>query len=75
MTSETGRVVCDASVVHSGSRVATAEGRVYVEETGKLIAHGTTTCIVLSPNGNGASQPALASAQRGSCEEKVPSTP
>jgi uncharacterized protein (TIGR00369 family) len=51
MTRETGRVVCDAKVVHAGSRVATAEGRIYVEETGKLIAHGTTTCIVLSVNG------------------------
>ena len=47
MTRETGRVVCEANVVHTGSRVATAEGRVFVEETGKLIAHGTTTCMVL----------------------------
>jgi EmrB/QacA subfamily drug resistance transporter len=51
MTRETGRVVCEASVVHSGSRIATAEGRIYVEETGKLVAHGTATCIVLSSNG------------------------
>jgi uncharacterized protein (TIGR00369 family) len=50
MTRETGRVRCEASVIHSGSRVATAEGRVYAEATGKLIAHGSTTCIVLSPN-------------------------
>jgi EmrB/QacA subfamily drug resistance transporter len=51
MTRETGRVVCEAQIVHSGSRVATAEGRVFVESTGKLIAHGTTTCIVLSGDG------------------------
>jgi EmrB/QacA subfamily drug resistance transporter len=53
MTRETGRVVCEAQVIHPGSRVATAEGRVSVEETGKLIAHGTTTCIVLDQNGGG----------------------
>jgi acyl-coenzyme A thioesterase PaaI-like protein len=53
-------VVCDASVVHSGSRVATAEGRIYAEGTGKLIAHGTTTCIVLSTNGNQTAAPELA---------------
>jgi uncharacterized protein (TIGR00369 family) len=58
MTRDTGRVVCEARVVHAGSRVATAEGRVFVEETGKLIAHGTTTCIVLSANGHAAAPPA-----------------
>ena len=58
MTRETGRVVCEADVVHAGSRVATAEGRIYAEETGKLIAHGTTTCMVLSANGNGARETA-----------------
>jgi uncharacterized protein (TIGR00369 family) len=53
MTRETGPVLCEATVVHAGSRIATAEGRVFVAETGKLIAHGTTTCIVL----NGAPSP------------------
>jgi acyl-coenzyme A thioesterase PaaI-like protein len=43
--------VCKAQVVHTGSRIATAEGRVFAEETGKLIAHGSATCMVLSPNG------------------------
>jgi hypothetical protein len=38
--------------------VATAEGRVIAERTGKLLAHGTTTCLILSavgapPSGNG----------------------
>ncbi len=60
MTRETGRVVCEAQIVHAGSRVATAEGRVFVESTGKLIAHGTTTCIVLSPNGTRTTEPTLA---------------
>ena len=34
------------TVIHGGRRVATAEGRV-VDEQGKLIAHGTTTCMIL----------------------------
>ena len=33
--------------------MATAEGRVFAESTGKLLAHGTSTCLVLSANGNG----------------------
>jgi uncharacterized protein (TIGR00369 family) len=51
ITTETGRVVCEGTVVHRGGRVATAEGRVVAEESGKLLAHGTTTCLILSPNG------------------------
>ena len=46
MTSETGRVRCEAKVIHVGGRTASAEGRV-VDESGKLYAHGTTTCIIL----------------------------
>lgn len=48
MTSETGRVRCEAKVVHVGGRTATAEGRV-IDEAGKLYAHGTTTCLILRP--------------------------
>lgn len=33
------------TTVHVGRRVATAEGRV-VDERGRLVAHGTSTCIV-----------------------------
>jgi uncharacterized protein (TIGR00369 family) len=47
ITRDTGRVLCRAEVVHRGGRVATAEGRVIAEESGKLLAHGTTTCLVL----------------------------
>jgi hypothetical protein len=55
---ETGRVLCEGEVLHRGGRVATAEGRVIAERTGKLLAHGTTTCLILSaagapPSGNG----------------------
>ena len=49
---DTGRIVCEANVVHRGRTVATAEGRVYAEDTRKLLAHGTTTCLILSPNGS-----------------------
>jgi uncharacterized protein (TIGR00369 family) len=48
MTAETGRLRCEANVVHSGARTATAEGRI-VDEAGKLYAHGTTTCLILRP--------------------------
>jgi uncharacterized protein (TIGR00369 family) len=53
ITSETGRILCEGTVVHRGGRVATADGRVYAEADGKLLAHGTTTCLILSPNGHG----------------------
>ena len=58
ITRETGRVLCEGEVLHRGGRVATAEGRVIAERTGKLLAHGTTTCLILSaagapPSGNG----------------------
>lgn len=47
MTRDTGRVLAEATVLHRGSRVATAEGRVTAADSGKLLAHGTTTCLVL----------------------------
>lgn len=48
MTAETGRVRCEAKLIHLGGRTATAEGRI-VDEAGKLYAHGTTTCLILRP--------------------------
>jgi uncharacterized protein (TIGR00369 family) len=45
LTREVGPVRCDASVLHMGRRVATAEGRV-VDKRGVLYAHGTATCIL-----------------------------
>ena len=48
MTIKTGRVRCEANLIHRGGRIATAEGRV-VGEDGKLYAHGTTTCLILPP--------------------------
>ena len=48
LTAATGPVRCEATVIHMGSRTATAEGRL-VDRNGKLYAHATTTCIVLPP--------------------------
>jgi uncharacterized protein (TIGR00369 family) len=48
MTVDTGRVIADGTVVHAGRRLATAEGRLTVEATGKLIAHATTGCILIT---------------------------
>ena len=48
ITAETGSVLAEGRVVHRGSRVATAEGRIVRESDGKLLAHGTSTCLVLS---------------------------
>jgi uncharacterized protein (TIGR00369 family) len=40
------RLSAEGTVVHVGRRVATAEGRV-LDERGKLVAHGSTTCMIL----------------------------
>ena len=47
ITLETGRVRCEGAVVHRGSTVATAEGRLVAVASGKLLAHGTTTCLII----------------------------
>ncbi|MBA3348171.1 MAG: PaaI family thioesterase [Actinobacteria bacterium] len=46
ITAATGLVRCEGVVLHGGSRVATAEGRV-TDSAGKLLAHGTTTCLIM----------------------------
>jgi uncharacterized protein (TIGR00369 family) len=46
VTAETGVLRAIGKVVHLGSRLATAEGRL-VDGAGKLYAHATTTCLVL----------------------------
>jgi uncharacterized protein (TIGR00369 family) len=48
MTSTTGVVYCEGKVLHVGGRIATAEGRL-TDASGKLYAHGTTTCILMRP--------------------------
>ncbi len=46
ITVDTGRVRCEGSVLHRGGSVATAEGKVFAIGSGKLLAHGTTTCLI-----------------------------
>ena len=46
ITEATGRVVAAGSVIHRGGRVATAEARL-TDEDGRLLAHGTSTCLIL----------------------------
>ena len=41
-----GKIAATGEVVHRGSRLATVEGRV-TDANGKLLAHGTTTCMVM----------------------------
>lgn len=47
ITKDTGRVLCEGKIVHRGGRVATADGRIVAADSGKLLAHGTTTCLIL----------------------------
>src|ERR1700730_13523877 len=47
ITAETGAVRCEGVVVHRGGRVATAEGKLTAKNTGKLLAHGTSTCMII----------------------------
>ena len=47
ITVDTGRVRCEAKVLHRGATVATAEGRLLAVDSGKLLAHGTTTCLIV----------------------------
>jgi uncharacterized protein (TIGR00369 family) len=49
ITSETGPVRCEGKILHRGGRIATAEGRLTAQKTGKLLAHGTTTCLLMRP--------------------------
>ena len=44
---DTGRVRCEGIVIHRGGTIATAEGKLVAVSTGKLLAHGTTTCLIV----------------------------
>jgi uncharacterized protein (TIGR00369 family) len=48
ITRDTGRVLCAANVLYRGRRQATAEATMTAAESGKLLAHGTTTCMILT---------------------------
>ena len=47
ITADTGLIRCEGVVIHKGGRVATAEGKL-TDATGKLLAHGSTTCLIFS---------------------------
>ncbi|HMD57529.1 MAG TPA: PaaI family thioesterase [Solirubrobacteraceae bacterium] len=46
ITPETGEVRAEGEVVYRGGRVATAQGRL-TDRTGALLAHATSTCLIL----------------------------
>jgi len=67
IVADTGPVRCRARVVHRGGTVATAEGRVWREADDELLAHATTTCLILrgdSGNGNGRQATASSRSER-----------
>jgi uncharacterized protein (TIGR00369 family) len=47
VTVDTGRLTAVGTLVHLGSRMATAEGKLTGPD-GKLYAHATTTCLIFS---------------------------
>ena len=47
ITKDTGRVLCEGVVVHRGGKMATTEARLWAEESGKLLAHGTGSALLL----------------------------
>jgi uncharacterized protein (TIGR00369 family) len=49
VTGETGSLRCEGSVIHLGRNVATAEARITDGEA-RLVAHATTTCLVIRPD-------------------------
>jgi uncharacterized protein (TIGR00369 family) len=48
ITSDTGPIRAEGRVISRGRRVGTAEGRV-TDAEGRVLAHGTTTCLILEP--------------------------
>lgn len=42
---ETGLVRCEGTVIHSGKSIATSEAKL-IDGKGRLIAHGTETCMI-----------------------------
>jgi acyl-coenzyme A thioesterase PaaI-like protein len=48
ITRDTGRVICEAEVLYRGRRQATSESSLTAADSGKLLAHGTATCMILA---------------------------
>jgi len=47
ITRDTGRVLCEAKVIYRGRKQATAEASLTAADSGKLLAHGVATCMIL----------------------------
>lgn len=47
LMADSGTVRCEGVTVYTGSRLATSEGRL-TDSKGRLIAHGSETCMILS---------------------------
>jgi uncharacterized protein (TIGR00369 family) len=45
ITPETGKIRAEGLVLSAGRRIGTAEGRI-TDSKGRLLAHGTTTCLI-----------------------------
>lgn len=45
ITTDTGEIRAEGTVLNCGRRIGTAEGRV-TDAQGRLLAHGTTTCLI-----------------------------
>ena len=50
VTSGTGRLLCEGTVEHLGSRTALASARL-TDSAGKLYAHATGSCLIFRPSG------------------------
>lgn len=48
---DAGVLHAEGTVIHRGGRVATADGRLTIAATGKLVAHASTTCLIIEPRG------------------------
>jgi uncharacterized protein (TIGR00369 family) len=44
-----GQLLAEGKVIHRGGTTAIAEGRLTAASDGRLLAHATTTCLILKP--------------------------
>ncbi|HEY2619444.1 MAG TPA: PaaI family thioesterase [Acetobacteraceae bacterium] len=51
ITPETGLITAEGFVLNCGRRIGTAEGRI-TDSRGRLLAHGTTTCLIFASHPN-----------------------
>jgi uncharacterized protein (TIGR00369 family) len=47
ITRDTGLVRAEAEVIHRGRKTATSEAKLYAADSGKLLATGTSTCLII----------------------------